>query len=371
MGMAMGDGDTRSARRRPGRGSGGPAFAAIDLGTNNCRLLVARPEGRAFRVIDAFSRIVRLGEGVGDRGALSEAAMARTIAALRVCAGKMRRRRVARTRSVATAACRRAANCDAFVARVADETGIALEIISTGEEARLALAGCRALLDADARWALLFDICGGSTELVWMRCERRQHQIVGWTSLPCGVVTLSEAYGGDRVARGVYDNMVARVGEMLGPFEAAYGIANKTAGSGGVQLLGTSGTVTTVASVHLDLPRYDRSKVDGLRLSFDQIDTVATTLLGLDQAARAAIPTIGRDRADLVVAGCAILDAIRRTCPVGSLRVADRGIREGMLMGMMHPCEPAAAFAARPGGPLPDALDGVVGMHGRSAPPAS
>jgi exopolyphosphatase/guanosine-5'-triphosphate,3'-diphosphate pyrophosphatase len=321
------------------------AFGAIDLGTNNCRLLVARPEGPTFRVIDAFSRIVRLGEGVSTRGELSDQAMERTIAALRICAGKLHHHQVNRVRSVATDACRRATNCDAFVARVARETGIDLEIISTREEAQLAIAGCLPLIEAEARWALMFDIGGGSTELVWMRCQGSKRELVGWTSLPCGVVTLAEAHGGDQISRQLYDKMVSDIGAMLVPFDVEHGISQHTAG-GEAQMLGTSGTVTTIAGVHLNLARYDRSRVDGLQLSFDAIDAVTEHLISLDQKGRAAIPTIGSDRADLVVAGCAILDAIRNQWPVGSLWVADRGIREGMLMDMIHPCRPAPVFAS-------------------------
>ncbi len=332
------------------------AFAAVDLGTNNCRLLIAEPVDHGFRVIDSFSRVVRLGEGLAARGALCETAMARAISGLRVCAGKMRRRRVTRARCIATDVCRRAANCDEFIARVAHETGIALEIISPREEAQLVLAGSQSLLDPDVPWALLFDIGGGSTELVWMRLDVYPHEMVGWTSLPLGVVGLAEAYGGDFISRTVYDAMVAEVRDLLAPFEDAHRITDRIA-AGDVQMLGTSGTVTTMAGVHLELPRYDRAKVDGLRLTFDEIDRVSARLQGLDQTARAAIPTIGPERADLVVAGCAILDTIQRTWPVGALRVADRGVREGMLMGMMHPCMPATVGnTADPGRELPEAL---------------
>jgi exopolyphosphatase/guanosine-5'-triphosphate,3'-diphosphate pyrophosphatase len=191
----------------------------------------------------------------------------------------------------------------------------------------------------------MFDIGGGSTELVWMRCQGFDRELIGWTSLPCGVVTLAETHGGDQIARELYDKMVSDIGAMLVPFDAEHGISQYTAG-GETQMLGTSGTVTTIAGVHLNLPRYDRSRVDGLQLSFDAIDAVTEHLVSLDQKGRAAIPTIGPDRADLVVAGCAILDAIRKQWPVGSLWVADRGIREGMLMDMIHPCRPAPVFAS-------------------------
>jgi exopolyphosphatase/guanosine-5'-triphosphate,3'-diphosphate pyrophosphatase len=323
------DGGKRTTGNRP------HTYAAIDLGSNNCRLLIARPAKAGFRVFDGFSRLVRLGEGVGASGVLSEAAMARTVEALGICARKMSQRGVTRARAIATEACRRAANRDVFLERVADETGIALDIISSREEARLALVGCLPLLDADALRALVVDIGGGSTELVWLRCDgARPHEVTAWTSLPCGVVTLAETHGGDRVPRAAYEAMVERVRALLAPFEAANGLGREIA-AGSVQMLGTSGTVTTIAGVFLDLPRYSRARVDGLWLRFADIEATSARLRALDYAARAAIPSVGPRRADLVVAGCAILEAIRRAWPVDRLRVADRGLREGMLLGMM------------------------------------
>ncbi len=313
-----------------------PTYAAIDLGTNNCRMLIARPDVAGFRVVDAFSRIVRLGEGLGGAGALSEAAMARTISALHICARKMRRKDVARARSIATEACRQAVNCDEFLDRVAAETGITFEVISRREEAALALSGCVPLLDDDARRALVFDIGGGSTELVWLRCDGvMANEIIGWTSLPCGVVSLSERYGGDRVTADAYAAMVDDAGRLLAPFNTAHGVTGEVA-AGDVQLIGTSGTVTTIAGVLLDLQRYDRDLIDGIRLDFDDIRRVTDDLLDLDLAARAAIPSIGPERADLVIAGSAILEAIERAWPVGHLTVADRGLREGMLVELMR-----------------------------------
>ena len=361
----VGQGSATGHRSQPSKTTPSRAsFAAVDLGTNNCRLLIAEPLGQGFRVIDAFSRIVRLGEGLAARGALSEAAMARTISALRVCADKMRRRRVERARCIATDACRRATNCDAFIDRVTRETGIVLDIISPREEAQLVLAGSQPLLDPDTPWALLFNIGGGSTELVWMRLDVYPHEMVGWTSLPCGVVSLAEAHGGDFITRAVYDAMVTEIEGMLAPFEDRHRITEHIA-AGDVQMLGASGTVTIMAGVHLELARYDRAQVDGLRLSFDEIDRVSARLRGLDFEARAAIPTIGPDRADLVIAGCAILDAIQRSWPVGTLRVADRGVREGLLMGMIHPCLPATVdYGIGPDRELPEAL-------GHPAPVAS
>jgi exopolyphosphatase/guanosine-5'-triphosphate,3'-diphosphate pyrophosphatase len=327
-------------------------FAALDLGTNNCRLLIARPtpmgSGGGFRVVDAFSRIVRLGEGLEATGALSEAAVARTLDALRVCAAKIAHRRVAGVRSVATEACRRAVNCREFLARVRDEIGIELEIISTAEEARLVVAGCAPLLHPRTPYAIVFDIGGGSTEIVWLRHgeageykaangKRRDPkiEILGSISLPFGVVTFTERFGGIEVSPAIYRAMLTEAQMALAPFEKKHRIRREVEARR-VQMIGSSGTVTTLAGIHLALPRYIRALVDGSVLTFGQIDRVSRHLAGLDLAGRAASPCVGRERADLVLSGCAILDAICETWPVGQLRVADRGIREGILFDLMQ-----------------------------------
>jgi exopolyphosphatase / guanosine-5'-triphosphate,3'-diphosphate pyrophosphatase len=316
------------------------SYAALDLGTNNCRLLIARHAGDGFRVIDAFSRIVRLGEGLSVSGALSAAAMDRTIEALRICAGKIGQRQVAAGRYVATEACRRAANCAAFLARVREEIGIELEIISSAEEARLVVTGCAPLLNPRIPYAIVFDIGGGSTEVVWLRQTgprraRSGLEILGTVSLPFGVVTFTERFGGVEVSPAIYRAMVAEAEAALMPFEKAHAIRRQVR-AGQVQMLGSSGTVTTLAGVNLALPRYIRALVDGSTLTFDQIEIVSRHLAGLDLAGRAANPCVGRERADLVLSGCAILDAICAAWPVGRVRVADRGIREGILFDLMH-----------------------------------
>lgn len=309
-------------------------LAALDLGTNNCRLLVARPEGRGFRVIDAFSRIVRLGQGLGRSGELAEDAIERTLEALAVCAAKMRRRQVTRFRAVATEACRSAGNGAAFLARVAAETGLALQVITAEEEAALALAGCRPLLDPSVPGALVFDIGGGSTEIAWQWSGPEGGRTVAAVSMPIGVVTLAERYGGDRFSEADYEGMVGEVAGRLLAFEDRHGIA-AAAAEGRVQMIGTSGTVTTLAGVRLDLRRYNRDRVDGLYLDIEDTRAIGRRLAGMDFDGRAAHPCIGRDRADLVVAGCAILEAICRAWPVPRLRVADRGVREGILLGLL------------------------------------
>ena len=327
---------------RSRRGSGDTAYAALDLGTNNCRLLVARPTadvspGASFRVVDAFSRIVRLGEGLAASGVLSEAAMARTLDALKICAEKIAAHRVAGARSIATEACRRAANCAEFMARVKSETGIALEIISAEEEARLVVVGCAPLLDPRIPLALVFDIGGGSTELVWLAIDpgMGQPRIIDSLSLPHGVVTLSDRYGGCDVSEATYAAMVAEIDAALHGIEEKHGIARRIA-AGEVQMLGSSGTVTTLAAVHLGLQRYSRRRIDGVVIRFDDLRRASQLLAGQSHDARARNPCIGLERADLVLAGCAILEAICRLWPVGRLRVADRGIREGILLGLVQ-----------------------------------
>jgi exopolyphosphatase/guanosine-5'-triphosphate,3'-diphosphate pyrophosphatase len=317
-----------------------PHFAALDLGTNNCRLLIARPVGAGFRVVDAFSRIVRLGEGLAASGTLSDQAMERTLEALKICAAKIVGRRVDGGRYVATEACRRAANCEEFLARVQQEVGLQIEIITSREEARLVVAGCSPLLHSRTPYAIIFDIGGGSTEIVWLRLwrgpdGRRRPLILGAISLPFGVVTLTDRFGGTEVSPATYRLMVAEAAAALIPFECRHRILSKVR-AGKVQMLGSSGTVTTLAGIHLALPRYIRAMVDGSMLTFEQIAAVSAHLAGLDFAGRAANPCIGHERADLVLSGCAVLDAICATWPVGRLRVADRGVREGILLDLMQ-----------------------------------
>ena len=313
-------------------------YSAIDLGTNNCRLLIAKQTKHGFRVVDAFSRIVRLGEGVGRDNRLSEEAMNRTIDALKVCAEKLARRNVMFMRHVATEACRIAENSDEFVARVKKETGINLDVISAGEEARLAVLGCQSLIAPDKRNVLVFDIGGGSTELIWVKVRPgKANEIRGWMSVPWGVVNLTEKFAkpGKTPKPKKYAKMIATMREQLEAFEEAHELSKVLKGRH-TQFLGTSGTVTTLASLHLGLPKYNRERVDGAWMKSKDIRKLSRRVAEMTPAERAAEPCIGSERADLVVAGCAILEAILSMWPVPSLRVADRGIREGILRGLME-----------------------------------
>ena len=316
------------------------SYAAIDLGTNNCRLLIARPSGENFTVIDAFSRVVRLGEGLAQSGRLSDEAMERTLSALRVCAEKLRRRNVLLARSVATEACRRAENGLEFIERVRKETGIALDIISAREEARLAVLGCHVLLEDGLGPAMIFDIGGGSTELVLIESTGTVPRILDWQSVPWGVVSLSESCGregaseAERLER--YRHMRGLVSGSFSPFARRIAPARENAADhGALRLLGTSGTVTTLASLHLELPQYDRRMVDGLIVPAESMRGISSRLSTMSIEERRELNCIGRERADLVVAGCAILEAILDLWPAARLGVADRGIREGILRSLI------------------------------------
>jgi exopolyphosphatase/guanosine-5'-triphosphate,3'-diphosphate pyrophosphatase len=332
-----GNGASRFGRSGGDRSAPRGPYAALDLGTNNCRLLVARPTADGFRVIDAFSRVVRLGEGLSLSGRLSEAAIERTLDALRVCRDKMAARGVTRARLIATEACRAAENGVEFLERVRQRLDLELEIVDRETEATLAVAGCSELADREAQSILLFDIGGGSSEIIWLDRGARDsvaiRRLQSWESLRLGVVTLAEKFGGDEVTPEAFAAMTHFVAEALAPFAAQVAGRERC---GRFYLLGTSGTVTTIAGVHLNLPRYDRRAVDGLWLTSDEVDATVTRLKAMTYAERAANACIGAERADLVLAGCAILEAIRGHFPAQRIRIADRGLREGMLMQMMR-----------------------------------
>ncbi len=331
-------------RRPPGET---PNYAALDLGTNNCRLLVAAPTHGGFRVVEAYSRIVRLGEGLSQTGRLSEAAMDRALAALKVSAEKIRRRKAVRVKAIATQACRMAENGPEFVARVAQETGLRLHVITPREEAQLSVAGCVTLLDRQEDAALVVDVGGGSTELSWVDLkgeglDARPRQfahwrlpIRAWLSIPIGVVTLAERFPeGDRIRDGWFRDMVEAVKDHLGAFTHAEPM-RRVFEAGRAHLIGTSGAITSLAGLHLDLERYDRNRVDGLWLTRGDCEAAADRLLALTARERANQPCIGPDRADLVLAGAAILQAVQELWPCERVRVADRGLREGLLMSLM------------------------------------
>jgi len=345
------------ARVRP-NGNDTPVLGAIDVGTNACRLLIAVPEhdpnrGQMLvpRVIDSYTANVRLGESLERTGTISVAALDRTIAALKECAKRLKKRRVTHVKAIATEACRRAKNAHELVARAEKEAGILLSIVTPEEEARLAAAGCVQLIGAEFDGALIFDIGGGSTELILVRRTAAvngspiRHDILAWSSAPVGVVKLAERHGGRELRAASYPAMNAELMEMFSAMKAELepGIFDAKR----FHLLGTSGTLTTLAGIKLGLKRYERSRIDGQWLDRDDILKISDTIVSQDFKGRAAIPCIGTDRADLILPGCAILRAIMDNWPCGTLRVADRGLREGILIALVRESETPARSSAR------------------------
>ncbi len=325
----------RRRRNRYAQSYTGPTYGALDLGTNNCRLLVARPTARGFKVVDAFSRIVRLGEGLSQSKCLSEAAMVRTIEALKVCTEKLARRNVKRSRLIATQACRIAHNGPEFIDRIYTETGLRIEVIDQETEARLAVAGSASLIEPDSKRALIFDIGGGSSELMWLSRTPNNCTIEHWVSLPVGVVTLAEQFDGRDVPLEKFNAMKDVLKPHLDEFASKIGINESLADHGG-HMLGTSGTVTALAGICMGLQKYDRNKVDGCWMTDTSIQQVTDHLMEMNYQDRVASPCIGPERADLVMAGCAILNSIIEKWPCSRVRVADRGLREGILTSLME-----------------------------------
>lgn len=348
---------SRRGSRGVRSGNASKLYAALDLGTNNCRLLIAeRAPSGGLRVVDSFSQIVRLGEGLARTGQLSEKAMGRAVEALRRCHDKVKRHQPVEARYIATQACRAATNGRAFLNQVHRTLGLRMETISPKEEAKYALLGSLDLVDAGHDFALVIDIGGGSTELCWIDAKTAVERgiegcsvrppILGWASFPVGVVTLAESF--EDKAEGWYERMVEHVRQLLLANDAAnrFGPLFR-AGRG--QLIGNSGTVTSLAGVHLRLDRYLRSAVDGVWLSRDGAAEARKRLHDATPEERAAEPCIGPERADLVLSGCAILDAVWSVWPAERLRVGDRGLREGILLSMMYGPRAAKAKKRRRG----------------------
>ncbi len=312
-------------------------YAAIDLGTNSCRLVVATPTTTSFRVVETFSKVVRLGEGIIQDNELSPRAMKRTVQALKVCRGVIDEYMpITASRFVATAACRRAKNVAQFVEMVKRDAGIELEVISSKEEARLSVVGCLPLLNRNIKRVLVFDIGGGSSQISLARVtDGGKTFIEGFVSLPYGVVTVSEAFAGHEMSKLEYSTVLERTQSILAEFEEKYHIREAIANQE-IQVIGTSGTVTVIGAVHLRLPRYNRSAVDGIAISAPDIEATISRIKKMGTEGRCKHPCIGQSKSDLTVAGCAIIEGLTTFWPISEITVADRGIREGILLDLMH-----------------------------------
>lgn len=327
----------------------GPAYAALDLGTNNCRLLIASQRKSetnefALNVIDSYSRIVRLGEGVSETGKFSDDAMNRTIDALMQCKKKLDKHSISGARFIATEACRQAANTPQFLLRVKKEVGLDIEVISAADEANLAFRGCVSLVRPQPSRALMLDIGGGSTEFMWVEVgdessAKKQvmpvvsHKVLDWFSMPHGVMNLSEKFGGAQFAEVYFEEMVDYLEQQLLKFRR-YEEISQAVKQEEVQLFSTSGTVTTLAAIYLGLPRYERSKIDGITIKTQQLRDAISSILDMRASERFHHPCIGSDRSDYIISGCAIFEALCRLCPVDYITIADRGVREGIIFSL-------------------------------------
>ena len=312
-------------------------YAAIDLGTNSCRLVIASPTPTSFRVVETFSKVVRLGEGIIQENELASKAMKRTIQALKVCRGVMDEYApIVSSRFVATAACRRAKNVAQFVEMAKNSAGIELEVISSKEEARLSVVGCLPLLNRNIKRVLVFDIGGGSTQISLARVtDFGKTFIEGFVSLPYGVVTISEAFADHEMNTLEYSTVMERTQNILAEFEEKYHIYEAIENQE-IQVIGTSGTVTVLGAVHLKLPRYNRSAVDGVAISAPDIEATINKIKTMGPEGRYKHPCIGQSKSDLTLAGCAIIEALTTFWPISEITIADRGIREGILLDLMH-----------------------------------
>lgn len=335
--------------RSPGAQTTPQRHAVIDLGTNNCRMLIADSlvsayrgpsrlphSAQRFHIVDSFSKVVRLGEGLARSNQLSEAAMQRTLAALTTCAARIRAQGVSQVRAVATEACRRASNGAQFVAEVQRVTGLTLDIISSEEEARLGLDACAPLLSSRFQHALVYDIGGGSTEVSFLQVPARgSYRLISTASLPYGVVTLAE----DPNAH--YEDIVRSVGARIRKL-AFFAQVGAALSAGQVQFVGMSTTVTTLAALSKGLKRYNRNLIDGSRLKVSEMQQQIYRLRDIALRKDPMPSTIGRGRTDLVLPGCAVLEGIVSAWSFRATDVADRGLREGLLATLLAETQPKA-----------------------------
>lgn len=303
--------------------------ATIDLGSNTVRLLVADVEGPGrWRVVAEHQTVTRLGEGLAATGALGEVPMARTLAVVRDYVARGAALGATETRIVATSAVREAANGSVFAAAVERATGWRVRVVSGEDEARLTLLGVRHGVGPLAGPVVVFDIGGGSTEYILADGE----QVRATASLRLGVVPLAERYPfPERVDRSRYAALLREVMRQLARELPAEILSARPA-----HLVGTAGTVTTLAALDLGLPRYDAGRVQGHRLSRAAIERLGARLGSLTVGERAALPCLEPGRADLIVPGVAIVMATLDCLGVDGLTVSDSGLREGILAAAAH-----------------------------------
>lgn len=297
--------------------------AAIDLGTNTARLLIAETDGETITPILVKRHITRLGGGFTREQGLSIEARERTLAAMRDFAKEMAAHRVTALRAVATSAVRDAKNGREFCAEVFDEAGIKLEVIDGHEEGLLTLKGVFCGIDDKRGDFLVFDIGGGSTEYTLSSGEEMRFT----RSLPLGVVRLTEGKGSvaemeekiDRELSGLLEEM-EREGMRVEP--------------GRCTLVGTAGTATTVAAIDLEMTDYDYRRVNNHAVSLERIRAIFAKLLPLSPSERLQVAGLEKGREDLIIAGLVLMIRTMETFGIDRLKVNDFGLLEGILLSV-------------------------------------
>lgn len=310
-------------------------LAAIDLGTRNCRLIIAKHHGGQIEIVDLFSRFVCLGEGVAQSRRLGRKAMERTITVLKQCAKRLSHYPNVVFSGVTTDAVRRAENAQSFLRRVARETGLKLEMIDEKEEAYYEVLGCARVLDMRKKRHIIFDIGGGSSEIILCSLDQEKRvRIDEMLSLPYGVVNLYESV--DKLTFTSYTSIVEEVQNLCRRFLVAHlgDLASQDVSA--FQVIGTSGTTTTVAAMHHNLKMYDRERVDGTSLCFEDVQKVIHYVQSLSPAERRSNAFCGHVEDDLVLTGFAILEGILRAVPCMYFTVTDAGVRDGLIRTLAY-----------------------------------
>ena len=295
--------------------------AAIDLGTNTARLLIASKN--PYRQLLLNRTITRLGGGFTRERGLSEEAQLRSIAALKEFAGQISCHQATRVRAVATSAVRDAINGRAFCERVQAETGICLEVIDGAEEAALTLKGVAAILDDKSGELAVFDVGGGSTEYTLAVDE----QPLFSRSLPIGVVRLTEG----KVGVAQMEDKIRRELALLQRQLAGEGLDQRFAKA---TLIGTAGTATTLAAIQIGMKDYDYRRVNNHTMPLAEVQRIFDLLEPLTPKQRLEVPGLEPGREDLIIAGTLVVLVTMRVFGFRSFKVSDSGLLEGLILGV-------------------------------------
>lgn len=309
-------------------------FAAIDLGSRNCRTIVGcQSKAGAFEYIETYSKSVSLADGVAASKKLSRKSMDRTIEALAFCSKVLSRYAGLTYLAVATDAMRRAENASVFIKRVKRELGLIISIITPQEEAYYAALGCIEVLSLETEIFVVFDIGGGSSEIALCRQKSdKDIELIDSLSIPYGVINLLESK--DHLTFSGYSNLVQKISDLSRDFLNQYATTLDFVNN--FQCIGTSGTTTTVAALNMNLRFYDREKINDSILQFSEILKTVHYVQSLSEDERKLHPYISQSNEDLVLGGLTILEGIVRGLPASTITVTDRGVRDGVVYALTH-----------------------------------